>query len=47
VTPGRYITAIITEKGIITKPFGRKIKGILGGPAAYRPRSGPKTSYKP
>ena len=44
VTPNRYITAIITEKGIITKPFGRKIKGIFGGSAAYRPRSGPKTS---
>ncbi len=47
VTPNRYITAIITERGVITKPFGRKIKGIFGGPAVYRPRSGPKTSYKP
>ncbi|MBW2560959.1 MAG: S-methyl-5-thioribose-1-phosphate isomerase [Deltaproteobacteria bacterium] len=34
VTPNRHITAIITEKGIITKPFGKKIKGIFG---AYRP----------
>ncbi|TFH67110.1 MAG: S-methyl-5-thioribose-1-phosphate isomerase [Gemmatimonadales bacterium] len=33
VTPKKYITAIITEKGIITKPFGRKIKEIFGGPA--------------
>jgi len=34
VTPNRYITAIITEKGIITKPFGRNIKDIFGGSAA-------------
>lgn len=34
VTPNRYITAIITEKGILTKPFGREIKRIFG---AYRP----------
>ncbi|MDD5722624.1 MAG: S-methyl-5-thioribose-1-phosphate isomerase [Syntrophales bacterium] len=44
VTPNRYITAIITEKGIITKPFGRKIKDIFGDSAAYRPRSGPEVS---
>ena len=29
VTPSKYITAIITEKGIITKPFGRKIREIF------------------
>ena len=28
VTPKRYITAIITEKGIITAPFGKGIKGL-------------------
>ncbi len=28
VTPHRYITAIITESGIIRKPFGEGIKGI-------------------
>ena len=32
VTPNRYITAIITERGIITKPFGKTIKDIFGGP---------------
>jgi methylthioribose-1-phosphate isomerase len=29
VTPARYITAIITEKGVIRPPYGRGIKGIL------------------
>ena len=29
ITPQRYITAIITEKGIIRKPFYEGIKGIL------------------
>jgi methylthioribose-1-phosphate isomerase len=29
VTPHRYITAIITEKGIIKKPYTEGIKGIL------------------
>jgi methylthioribose-1-phosphate isomerase len=47
VTPNRYITAIITEKGIITKPFGRNIKDIFVGSAAYRQGARPKTSYKP
>jgi methylthioribose-1-phosphate isomerase len=28
VTPAKYITAIITERGIIRKPFGRGIKGL-------------------
>jgi methylthioribose-1-phosphate isomerase len=29
VTPHRYITAIITEKGIIREPFAEKIKSLL------------------
>jgi methylthioribose-1-phosphate isomerase len=29
VTPGRYITAVITEKGIIRKPFRRAIRKIM------------------
>jgi methylthioribose-1-phosphate isomerase len=29
VTPHKYITAIITEKGVIKEPYGRTIKGIL------------------
>jgi methylthioribose-1-phosphate isomerase len=29
VTPSRYIRAIITEKGIIQKPFGRNLKRIF------------------
>ena len=36
VTPNKYITAIITERGIITKPFGKEIKRIFGNPDAYR-----------
>ncbi len=28
VTPHRYITAIITERGIIREPFGEGIKAI-------------------
>ncbi|MBA7708648.1 Methylthioribose-1-phosphate isomerase [subsurface metagenome] len=28
VTPHRYITAIITERGIIKEPYGEGIKGI-------------------
>ncbi|MBA7693683.1 Methylthioribose-1-phosphate isomerase [subsurface metagenome] len=28
VTPHKYITAIITEKGIITEPYGERLKGI-------------------
>jgi methylthioribose-1-phosphate isomerase len=30
VTPHRYITAIITEKGIIREPYDEGIRGILG-----------------
>ncbi|MCD6485717.1 MAG: S-methyl-5-thioribose-1-phosphate isomerase [Syntrophobacterales bacterium] len=29
VTPKRYITAIITEKGIVTTPFGKRIKDLI------------------
>ncbi len=29
VTPHRYITAIITENGIITEPYGEGIKGVV------------------
>jgi len=29
VTPSKYITTIITERGIIKQPFGSGIKGIL------------------
>ncbi len=28
VTPNKYITAIITEKGVIKAPYGAGIKGI-------------------
>ncbi len=31
VTPHRYITAIITEKGVVRPPYGAGIKGILEG----------------
>lgn len=34
VTPHRYISAIITEQGIITRPFGRKIKELFHPSAA-------------
>ena len=30
VTPHKYITAIITEKGIIKEPYDKGIKGIIG-----------------
>jgi len=30
ITPHRYITAIITEKGIIRKPYLRRLKKLLG-----------------
>ncbi len=29
VTPHKYITAIITERGVITKPYGAGIKGLI------------------
>ena len=29
ITPSQYITAIITEKGIIRKPFGEGIRGVV------------------
>ncbi len=29
ITPKRYITAIITEKGIITAPFGKGIRNVI------------------
>jgi len=29
VTPHRYITAIITEKGVARKPFLRSIRGLF------------------
>lgn len=31
VTPAKYVSAIITEKGILTRPFSRAIKGLLTG----------------
>ncbi len=31
VTPARYITAIVTEKGVVRPPYGAGIKGILEG----------------
>lgn len=30
VTPGRYVTAIITEKGVIRSPYKREVRKILG-----------------
>jgi len=39
VTPGKYITAIITERGVAKKPFGRALKAM-----AQRP--GQKTSAR-
>ncbi|MBN2397916.1 MAG: hypothetical protein JXI32_06005, partial [Deltaproteobacteria bacterium] len=33
VTPHRYVTAVITERGMITKPFGRKIRELFHPPA--------------
>jgi len=30
VTPGKLVTAMITERGVIRPPFGRSIKGISG-----------------
>ena len=29
VTPGKYVTGIITEKGILKAPYGRKIQGLF------------------
>ena len=29
VTPHRYITAIITEKGIVREPFGEGLRGLF------------------
>jgi methylthioribose-1-phosphate isomerase len=34
VTPHRYITAIITQRGIMTKPFGSNIREIMRHPEA-------------
>jgi len=31
VTPARFITAIITEKGILEKPYGKSIRTVLKG----------------
>jgi len=39
VTPKRYITAIITEKGIIAAPFGKGIKELLNNPLHARHNS--------
>jgi methylthioribose-1-phosphate isomerase len=36
VTPGRYVTAIITERGIIRKPLRRAIGRLLGANPANR-----------
>jgi methylthioribose-1-phosphate isomerase len=30
VTPHKYVTAIITEKGIIKPPFTKEIKRVVG-----------------
>ena len=39
VTPAKYITAIITERGIARPPFGESLEQLVGGrqPAAGRP----------
>ena len=29
ITPAKYVTAIITEKGVIKPPFGKGIKALL------------------
>ncbi|MGE5841040.1 MAG: S-methyl-5-thioribose-1-phosphate isomerase, partial [Deltaproteobacteria bacterium] len=29
VTPAKYVTGIITEKGILKAPYGKRIKGVL------------------
>ncbi|MGE5840366.1 MAG: S-methyl-5-thioribose-1-phosphate isomerase [Deltaproteobacteria bacterium] len=30
VTPARYVTGIITERGILKPPYGKKIRGLFG-----------------
>ncbi len=30
VTPNRYVTAIITEKGVARAPFGESLKALVG-----------------
>jgi methylthioribose-1-phosphate isomerase len=36
VTPNKYITAIITEKGIVTKPYVSRLKGSVGEESALK-----------
>ena len=31
VTPNRYVTAIITEKGVARAPFGESLKALAAG----------------
>jgi methylthioribose-1-phosphate isomerase len=33
VTPHRYITAIITEKGIVENPYGEGLRGVVASPS--------------
>jgi methylthioribose-1-phosphate isomerase len=37
VTPHRYITAIITERGIMQAPYGRALKEIIQGSKYFAP----------
>jgi hypothetical protein len=43
VTPSRYIRAIITEKGIVQKPFKSGLKKLL----KFAKRMGHHTNYYP
>ncbi|MBP7571791.1 MAG: S-methyl-5-thioribose-1-phosphate isomerase, partial [Acidobacteria bacterium] len=29
VTPNRYVTAIVTERGVVRGPYGESLRGLL------------------
>ncbi|MBM3774373.1 MAG: S-methyl-5-thioribose-1-phosphate isomerase, partial [Acidobacteria bacterium] len=39
VTPGRYVTAIITERGVARPPYGESLKRIVGQPSPVHDES--------
>jgi len=41
VTPHRYIHAIITERGVVHRPFGRNLKKVFAGRESAEPKRGP------
>jgi methylthioribose-1-phosphate isomerase len=41
VTPHRYVTAIITERGVVREPYAETLRALSGQPSVIGPHPGP------